>query len=511
MKVKRVVALITLIVLSTFGQVCGQVPIIDIDLEWEMDLGAVYSQLFICDPDSDGFEDFFFYAGGNICHAENGIITWQSDFDLSVCMLKVIDPDLDGIPTLWISAHETGFEWYEPYLFEYDIETGGLIRQSDPLECPLIKTMVVIVDEETNQPIILAGAQDSYFSISAQDDSGWMSGNIFIFDHDSMEPVSGIFPNNDYGCDYIELFTDDNTGEDYIVCNKRDWYHYGGTEGSVSEYECAISILDMDFQVIEEAEVYYSEYTTSIYWGDSGVKSYYQDASVVHSASGSNPKICVTYQQIEPYNQYSQVIKSFNFDGLGVVWQESHTSENMTYNFDYSIAGMELSFGLPGEELMVISPEAAFGISPENGDSLMIFNNSENMMEAANETYEIVFYKKQNTTLAKYSCNVLSVNKTAPNLIPSEISLGAYPNPFNGRTVISFTLERAGKVKIDIFDITGRTVGVQYIEPLQAGMHEFVWDAAGCASGVYFIQLIVDGRQSMVNGEKQTRKVILLK
>lgn len=34
-----------------------------------------------------------------------------------------------------------------------------------------------------------------------------------------------------------------------------------------------------------------------------------------------------------------------------------------------------------------------------------------------------------------------------------------YPNPFNKQTVILFTLGRAGRVKIDVFDITGRSVG----------------------------------------------------
>jgi len=46
-----------------------------------------------------------------------------------------------------------------------------------------------------------------------------------------------------------------------------------------------------------------------------------------------------------------------------------------------------------------------------------------------------------------------------------------------------------------------------------AGTHEVVWDADGVSSGVYLIQLIVDGRRSMVNSEQQkaVRKVVLVK
>ncbi|MBC8278379.1 MAG: T9SS type A sorting domain-containing protein [FCB group bacterium] len=100
---------------------------------------------------------------------------------------------------------------------------------------------------------------------------------------------------------------------------------------------------------------------------------------------------------------------------------------------------------------------------------------------------------------------------------PSGFSLSPiYPNPFNGQAVIPFTLDRDGRVEIDIFDITGRTVGVQYIEPLQqwypAGMQSVVWDAEGCASGIYLVRLTVDGRsQGAETLLHSTRKVVLLK
>ena len=90
--------------------------------------------------------------------------------------------------------------------------------------------------------------------------------------------------------------------------------------------------------------------------------------------------------------------------------------------------------------------------------------------------------------------------------------LPPYPNPFNGSTTIPFTLDRPGNVKIDIYDITGRSVGVQYIEPWQtwfsAGMHEVVWNADGMASGVYLVRL---QQQSAGTLRHETRNVILLK
>ena len=71
-----------------------------------------------------------------------------------------------------------------------------------------------------------------------------------------------------------------------------------------------------------------------------------------------------------------------------------------------------------------------------------------------------------------------------------------YPNPFNNETTISFQLQTACRVELKVFDITGRSVGVQNFEPLHkwmnAGEHEVVWNAEGMTSGVYFVRLTVD-------------------
>ena len=83
-----------------------------------------------------------------------------------------------------------------------------------------------------------------------------------------------------------------------------------------------------------------------------------------------------------------------------------------------------------------------------------------------------------------------------------------YPNPFNQQTAISFELRDAGFVVLDIFDVTGRSVGIQNFEPLRkwmsAGSHQVVFDADGLSSGVYFARL-------EVGDFRQTQKILLLK
>ena len=86
--------------------------------------------------------------------------------------------------------------------------------------------------------------------------------------------------------------------------------------------------------------------------------------------------------------------------------------------------------------------------------------------------------------------------------------LNAYPNPFNASTVISFQLQAASYVSLDIFDVTGRTVGARHAVPLQqwmpAGSHQVVFDAEGLPSGVYFVRL-------EAGDFAQTMKILLVK
>lgn len=69
-----------------------------------------------------------------------------------------------------------------------------------------------------------------------------------------------------------------------------------------------------------------------------------------------------------------------------------------------------------------------------------------------------------------------------------------YPNPFNPRTKISFSLPASQHVELTVFGVDGRRVATLLNETRSAGLHEVVWagqDAAGksVASGTYFFRI----------------------
>ncbi|MDP6418389.1 MAG: hypothetical protein QF492_05665 [Candidatus Krumholzibacteria bacterium] len=86
-----------------------------------------------------------------------------------------------------------------------------------------------------------------------------------------------------------------------------------------------------------------------------------------------------------------------------------------------------------------------------------------------------------------------------------------FPNPFNPSTLVKFELASPQAVTLDLVSPSGRVLRTLIDNvPMGSGMHEFTYDgldsgANPMASGVYFLRLKGEGRQS------QLRKITLLK
>jgi len=68
--------------------------------------------------------------------------------------------------------------------------------------------------------------------------------------------------------------------------------------------------------------------------------------------------------------------------------------------------------------------------------------------------------------------------------IPTDyVVCGAYPNPFNPTTTISYTLPEATRVSLIIHDLSGRVVSRLVDGWREKGVHEAVFDGSNLASG----------------------------
>ena len=64
-----------------------------------------------------------------------------------------------------------------------------------------------------------------------------------------------------------------------------------------------------------------------------------------------------------------------------------------------------------------------------------------------------------------------------------------FPNPFNPSTTIKYSLPKASKVKLALFNLLGEEVATLVNEEKVAGKYEVEFSASKLPSGVYFYQL----------------------
>jgi hypothetical protein len=79
-----------------------------------------------------------------------------------------------------------------------------------------------------------------------------------------------------------------------------------------------------------------------------------------------------------------------------------------------------------------------------------------------------------------------------------------YPNPFNPSTLISFTLPEAGFTNLVIYNSLGQEITELVNNQLEAGSHQYNFNAKNLTSGIYFYKL---ESENFV----QVRKMMLLK
>jgi len=95
--------------------------------------------------------------------------------------------------------------------------------------------------------------------------------------------------------------------------------------------------------------------------------------------------------------------------------------------------------------------------------------------------------------------------------VPKEFKLYQnYPNPFNPRTIIKYQIvnnmkDQTSKVKVSVFDITGREVIILVNEEQKAGTYGVDFNGTDYSSGVFFYSLIVGGVLAGI------KKMVLLK
>jgi hypothetical protein len=100
---------------------------------------------------------------------------------------------------------------------------------------------------------------------------------------------------------------------------------------------------------------------------------------------------------------------------------------------------------------------------------------------------------------------VTAVGELTPQQIPGNFTLTQnYPNPFNPSTTISYALQKAANITLDVYDVAGRHITTLVDEGKSAGSYSVTFDAQDLPSGIYYYQL-------KSNEFSTTRKMVLVK
>ncbi len=84
-----------------------------------------------------------------------------------------------------------------------------------------------------------------------------------------------------------------------------------------------------------------------------------------------------------------------------------------------------------------------------------------------------------------------------------------YPNPFNPKTNISYSIEESGMVQLDVFNLKGQKVKTLVSSVVDAGEHVVTWkgdtdSGKSAATGMYFVRM-------NTKNFRETRKILMIK
>jgi len=129
--------------------------------------------------------------------------------------------------------------------------------------------------------------------------------------------------------------------------------------------------------------------------------------------------------------------------------------------------------------------------APASPPDSVIFYAAGNAANNNNSTSNDYIYSTHFTTY-----RATGINDLTDNLLPSHFVVSNFPNPFNARTEINFSLPESGRARLAIYDVTGQLVRELVDEYLLTGVYSRQWDGLNSrniptASGIYFIKLAV--------------------
>ena len=156
---------------------------------------------------------------------------------------------------------------------------------------------------------------------------------------------------------------------------------------------------------------------------------------------------------------------------------------------------------VPGLETPEIDLQENVLSTTIEGDFTYQWNlNGEAITGATSATYDAMESGDYSLTIgnsagcSSTSITVMASINTALEQIKNLGSIAIYPNPFEGKTTVEYSLKDNANVIIEVYDIKGQKIQTVLENTQDAGIYKIPVDLSNQASGVYFVQLNIDGQ-----------------
>jgi hypothetical protein len=167
----------------------------------------------------------------------------------------------------------------------------------------------------------------------------------------------------------------------------------------------------------------------------------------------------------------------------------------------------------PGERIIFLTPPP-YQQQSNNTHAQLLTSVPDGglIMPGENDSFHILTYRPLSAEdVYRFSTRSdLILAATSDSNLPLDFQLGDnFPNPFNGTTIIPYTIRKPSTVTLIITDLIGREVYKIVVDHSITGQYKFYWDGLNnqknqVSSGLYFYSLINEF------GIK-TKKMVLLK
>lgn len=193
--------------------------------------------------------------------------------------------------------------------------------------------------------------------------------------------------------------------------------------------------------------------------------------------------------------------------GLGISVARAATHEVVQSGLAFDPAALEIAAGDTVHWTWSTGTHTVTSGTPCTADGL--FNAP---LDSSNPEFSFTF---NDPGIYDYFCNfhcafgmTAVVTVTTPTGVPDSAApvrtVSAFPNPFVAATNISFALDEAAPVRIEIFDASGRLATVLRDEPAGAGPVRIRWDGtradgSAASSGIYYGRIVSGGHVQTVH------------